>query len=104
MLFYVAVMTLQFGGGVMELNLYTVETKTAPLAAQVAFMEKFGQPPTPDDTFRDANRTSANKFVFTPGAAIDDAILGTYTFDRYGRMTGTIIVRKSPFPEQMLWG
>ena len=70
-------------------------------------VEKFGVEPQDADNFRDTSRTSTGKMARislpAPGTPIDNSLLGVFTFDRYGEMTGTIMVRDQPFPEEPLW-
>ena len=75
--------------------MFMVEARGAREAATACYREKFGVEPRDEDNFRDTSRTSTGKIArisIPTGASIDEALVGVFTFDRYGEMTGTIMV------------
>ncbi len=103
---HVALVLFRFGNPLLELDMFMVEARNAREAATACYREKFGVEPQDADNFRDTSRTSTGKLArisIPTGSAIDNALVGVFTFDRYGEMTGTIMVRDTPFPEEPLW-
>ena len=116
MQYYVAVITHRFQSAAMELALYQVEARTPAVAAETAFATYFGHAPTVEDNLRDPSRTSSAGRIplARPGhvsaapqegvaAESDPALAAQFTFDHYGQMTGTILVRKEPYKAEPIW-
>ena len=104
---HVALVLFRFGNPLLELDMFMVEARNPREAATACYVEKFGVEPQDADNFRDTSRTSTGKMARislpAPGTPIDNSLVGVFTFDRYGEMTGTIMVRDTPFPEEPLW-